>query len=47
VIRVRHNSEGRRIDIAPPEGADGCVILIESRKEKLNSSVERKPEKVV
>lgn len=41
VIRVRNLSEGRRVDVNPPEGADGCVIMIESRKDKLNASQDR------
>ena len=32
VLSVQDNDDGKRIDLVAPDGADGCVMFIESRK---------------
>ncbi len=38
VISIKNTDAGRREDVSPPKGADGCVILIERRSDSKRAS---------
>lgn len=31
ILNISNTDAGHRVDVNPPEGSDGCVILIEKR----------------
>jgi len=34
VISIKELNDGKRIDLSPPDGANGCVMFIESRHQR-------------